>query len=219
MAMYSPASDARETPFGFQSADQGVVPQVRLRTAVEPAVATRTASALIDLIEEPLFGLSADGALLVANRAAWRVLDQADTLVLHGGRPVPVDEEMQVGWRAALADAHAGRRRLLWLRGRADARSVLLQPGAAGVAAVLVRLGRDAAGRSRLVAAYAATVGLTLQETRVLEAIVEGHSPDAVAQRHRVSIATVRTQIRNMTVKAGVTGMRELIADVLRAAA
>ena len=102
---------------------------------------------LADLIDDPWLALSADGALLGANRAARRLLQVGDTLVLERGRVVPADLRLRVTWRAALDEARAGRRRLLWSR-EADARSLLLQPGGVN-APVLLRVGGDTTGRLR----------------------------------------------------------------------
>jgi DNA-binding CsgD family transcriptional regulator len=197
---------------------------VRPAPAAEPSLESfaaiitpsRSAAALADLIDEPLLGLGQDGALLAANRAAWRLLDRGDTLALVDGRPMPADAVLRGRWPAALAEAARGRRALLWARGE-FARPIVLQPGAPSTPVVL-RVGRDAFGRLRMVGAYAQSIGLTAQETRVLEAIVDGDAPSAIAARHRVSIATVRTQVRSVIAKAGVRGMRELVVAVVRLA-
>lgn len=178
----------------------------------------RRADPLADLSEDPLLGLSADGVPLVANAAAIRMMERGDTFALRDGRLVPLDPAIAAVWRTALLDAHAGQRRLLWGRGSPSGRSVLLRPGPPEVAPVVARAGRDADGLRATIDAYGAAIGLTPQETRVVEALLRGDSPGQIARRHRVSIATVRTQIRNATLKAGVAGMRELVADVLRTA-
>jgi DNA-binding NarL/FixJ family response regulator len=77
-------------------------------------------------------------------------------------------------------------------------------------------LGDDPNGRLRRLWAYAHATGLSAQETRVLEALVEGEDPATIAGRHQVAMATVRSQIRGVLAKAGVNGMRELLAQVMR---
>ena len=173
-------------------------------------------SGLLALCDAPLLGLDGDGALVVANRAGWRLLERADTLAVRDGRPMPADPALAARWRDALHDAMSGRRRMLCSK-RPEARPILVRPcpgagtGAgpvAGVVRVVVRLGRDEAGRLDALRSYADSIGLTGQETRVLEALVDGETPSGIALRHRVSIATVRTQIRMTVQKAGVRGAR-----------
>ena len=172
---------------------------------------------LADLIDDPWLALSADGALLGANRAARLLLQAGDTLMLERGRVVPADLRLRVTWRAALDEARAGRRRRLWSR-EADARSLLLQPGGVN-APVLLRVGSDTTGRLRRLWAFAQATGLSAQETRVLEALADGESPAGVARRHQVEISTVRTQIRGIVTKTRVRGMRELLAHMARVVA
>jgi DNA-binding CsgD family transcriptional regulator len=182
-----------------------------------PAPAAVAGQDLADLIDDPWLALSADGALLGANRAALRLLQAGDTLVLERGRVVPADLQLRVTWRVALDEARAGRRRLLW-SSEADARSLSLQPGGAN-APVLLRVGGDATGRLRQLWAYAQANALSAQETRVLEALADGESPAGVARRHQVGISTVRTQIRGIVTKTRVGGMRELLAHMARVVA
>jgi len=210
--MFTPASSALHAP-----SLPGTAPSARVSPNPPPPIPAHAAVAgteLADLIDDPWLALSGDGALLGANRAARLLLQAGDTLVLERGRIVPADLRLRVSWRAALDEARAGRRRLLWSR-EAEARSLLLQPGGAN-APVLLRVGDDSTGRLRRLWAYAQANALSAQETRVLEALADGESPAGVARRHLVGISTVRTQIRGIVTKARVGGMRELLAHMAR---
>jgi DNA-binding CsgD family transcriptional regulator len=213
--MFTPASSALHAP-----SVPGTAPSARVSpnpSSPIPAHAAVAAPELADLIDDPWLALSVDGALLGANRAARLLLQAGDTLMLERGRVVPADLRLRVSWRAALGEARAGRRRLLWSR-EADARSLLLQPGLAN-APVLLRVGDDSTGRLRRLWAYAQANALSAQETRVLEALADGESPAGVARRHQVGISTVRTQIRGIVTKTRVGGMRELLAHMARVVA
>jgi DNA-binding CsgD family transcriptional regulator len=206
----APSMPASAPPLSGPSGHSGPSGAVPLAAAVSiPAFA-----GLADLIDDAWLVLSADGGLIGANRAARRLLQAGDTLTIDRGRVVPADPRVRATWRLALDEARAGRRRLLWSRD-AEARAVSLQPGGPG-APVLVRIGEDATGRLRRLWAYAQAIGLSAQETRVLEALSDGESPAGVARRHEVGIATVRTQIRGLVTKARVRGMRELLAHMAR---
>lgn len=181
-----------------------------------PAAAPSALEAVVEHLDEPWLGLDADGRLLAANRAARRLLDTADLLKVDRTRVVPVAPRLQFGWRDALAEVRAGRRRMLW-SGDSEARSILMQPGCETVP-VILRVGDDAIGRLRRLWAFAHAIGLSAQETRVLEGLVAGDGPAEIAARHEVAIATVRTQVRGVLGKAQVRGMRELLALVARLA-
>lgn len=202
--MFSSASSPVLVPSAADAARQQYVPAQGLVSAQE----------LSDLIDEAWLVLSAESMLLGANRAARLLLQAGDTLIIERGRVVPVDLRLRVTWRAAVDEARIGRRQLLWSR-ETDARALSLQPGGPS-APVLVRVGEDATGRLRRLWAYAQAIALSAQETRVLEALVDGESPAGVARRHAVGIATVRTQIRGVVTKARVRGMRELLAHMAR---
>lgn len=179
--------------------------------------ATQPLESLAEFVDEPWFGLAADGLLLGANRAARRLLEANEVLrVERGGRVAPVDATLAAGWRDALAEVRAGRRRLLW-GGAPDARAIVMQPGGDSMP-VVVRIGDDSIGRLRRLWAFAHSVGLSAQETRVLEGLVAGLGPAEIAERHEVAIATVRTQVRGVLSKTQVRGMRELLALVARVA-
>ncbi|MFM1991958.1 MAG: hypothetical protein RJA99_4915 [Pseudomonadota bacterium] len=172
--------------------------------------------AVAESIDEPWLGLDPEGRLLAANRVARRLLEAADLLWIERGRVVPADIRLQPAWREALAEVRAGRRRMLW-SGDPAVRSILMQPGAEAVP-VILRVGHDAIGRLRRLWAFAHAIGLSAQETRVLEGLVAGDGPAEIAERHEVAIATVRTQVRGVLGKAQVGGMRELLALVARLA-
>lgn len=169
---------------------------------------------LVDLLDEPLIGLAADGALADANAAAWRAFARGDTLVLKASRPRPTDDALQARWCAAIGDACAGRRRLLW-SSRPGSRSIALHPGSPGTP-VVVRVGRDGAGLLRMLWAYGHAIGLTAQETRVLEGLADGEAPAAIAAALDVKVSTVRSQVSAIISKAGVRDTRELIAELAR---
>jgi DNA-binding CsgD family transcriptional regulator len=171
-------------------------------------------SETLSLCDAALLGLDAEGALLMANGAGWRVLERADTLAVRDGRPLPADPALAGPWRGALQAALNGRRRLLCST-RPQARAILVRPAPGGQGMrILVRLGPDETGRREALRAYAESVGLTGQETRVLEGLIDGQPPAVIAARHRVSLATIRTQIRMTVDKAGVHGVRGLLARV-----
>jgi DNA-binding CsgD family transcriptional regulator len=61
---------------------------------------------------------------------------------------------------------------------------------------------------------YAREHRLSPSEEQVLGALCEGCSPNAIAARNGVKIATVRTQIANIRAKTGAESIRDLVQQV-----
>jgi len=53
--------------------------------------------------------------------------------------------------------------------------------------------------------------GLTAAEARLAEALLLGLTPIDIAEQRNVSMPTVRTQLRSLFAKTGVTGQAELV--------
>jgi DNA-binding CsgD family transcriptional regulator len=170
---------------------------------------------LADLVDEPLLGLDAAGMLLSANRAALRLLESGDTLAPCGGRPCPVDPALRERWAAVLAEAAAGRRRLLRPSDPA-ARTLALQPGSV-IVPVLVRVGSDRSGRLRTLWAWAHAVGLGAHETRAVETVLEGESPAEIGEHDGTTVEAVRGDLLAALAKAGVRGPHDLAVELARA--
>mgnify|MGYP002145029906 CR=1 FL=1 len=84
----------------------------------------------------------------------------------------------------------------------------------AGSAATLLVLGRREVCGSLAVQGFAREYRLSPSEEQVLAALCEGLSPNEVAERHGVKIATVRTQIANLRAKTGAESIRALVKQV-----
>ncbi|MEW9623594.1 helix-turn-helix transcriptional regulator [Rhodanobacter geophilus] len=135
------------------------------------------------------------------------------TTVVHtvGGRVVsllfsllPLPREQGIGFTMPKGLEAASRAE----EGSPGQREAMLPAGNASVL-VLVRAQVEAqATGSRL---YQQAFGLTAAEARLADALAQGHSPQDHADRARVSIATVRTQIRALLSKTGAVNLRALV--------
>ncbi len=75
----------------------------------------------------------------------------------------------------------------------------------------------DLAARAPSAAEWiASSLALTPAEARVAARLAAGHTPQQVADAHGVSITTVRSQIRQILQKAGVSRQSDLIALLAR---
>ena len=90
-------------------------------------------------------------------------------------------------------------------------------PGASGQAlgkAVLISLPQSSRSKDLAVQIFAREQGCTGAETAVLEALLAGQTPEAIAQAKRVALCTVRTQIGQLRLKTGSHTIRELLDRV-----
>ncbi len=93
-------------------------------------------------------------------------------------------------------------------------------PGAAGRAdrtpgnAVLISLPQSSRSKDLAVQIFAREQGCTGAETSVLEALLAGQTPEAIAQVRGVALCTVRTQIGQLRFKTGSHAIRELLDRV-----
>lgn len=171
--------------------------------------------------------LDDDLRVVHANPVALAELSSADHPIrLSGERLRARDPRDATALQAAIDDAaRRGFRKLIGLRAAGDERvgiSVVPLRGAgepgspstndpAPRHAVLVMLGKRRAGGDLAIESFARLHGLSAGETRVLLALHAGLEPVALARRHGVAIATVRTQIGSIRAKTGAGSIRSLL--------
>jgi len=80
--------------------------------------------------------------------------------------------------------------------------------------AVLISLPQPSRGKDLAVQIFAREHGCTSAETAVLEALLGGQAPEAIAQHKKVQLCTVRTQIGQLRLKTGSHTIRELLDRV-----
>jgi DNA-binding CsgD family transcriptional regulator len=83
-----------------------------------------------------------------------------------------------------------------------------------GARPTLVMLGKRALCERLSVQWFARSHQLTPAETRVLEGLCHGDSPNEIAQAQGVAISTVRTQIGSIRTKTGVGSIRGLVRRI-----
>jgi DNA-binding CsgD family transcriptional regulator len=80
-----------------------------------------------------------------------------------------------------------------------------------GNACVLVLVRAQVGAQATDCRLYQQAFGLTLAEARLADALAQGQGPQDYADRARVSITTVRTQIRSLLSKTGAVNLRALV--------
>lgn len=176
--------------------------------------------AVLDEIDYPMLLVDARLQLLLANRAARRLLDASGAVRSEGGTIAARDQKDQAALAAAVGDAaQRGLRR--WLRLRDS-------PAQPATLAIVPAGGDEAPGAAVLVFAraslcpalsidsFARACALTPSETEVLHALSAGETPRAMAARRGVSLTTVRTQLCALRTKTGLADLRSMVRELAR---
>jgi DNA-binding CsgD family transcriptional regulator len=174
---------------------------------------------MLDEIDYGVLLLGHDAQLLHMNHAARCELDAQHPLHLQGRQLRARDAADAAPLQGALQAAQQrGLRRLLML-GQDDHRvAVSVVPlhsaGAAEPVATQLSMGKRQVCGGLGVQWFARNHGLTLAETRVLEALSAGLHPGEIATRHGVGISTIRSQIGSIRSKTRSDSISALVRQV-----
>lgn len=174
---------------------------------------------LLDTLDHAVLLLSSDGRVEQMNKAARLALDAWHPLQLDDGHLLPRLIQDGKAWHDALqAAATRGLRRMLSLgsgRQRIDVAVVPLAPlGLDATHGVALLLGRHQVCEPLTLEFFARCHGLTFAETGVIKGLCADFTPQQVATRQGVGLATVRTQIGSIRQKTGAGSIRALIRQL-----
>ena len=161
-----------------------------------------------------------DDALRVShvNKAALRDMDDEHALQLDGDQLHAHHAQDAAPLREALAGAARGLRRLLQLGEGHSRISVAVVPlpalGDDELPGTAVLLGKRQVCEELTVDWFARSHRLTMAETAVMKGLCADFTPQQVAQRQGVGLATVRTQIGSIRQKTGAGSIRALVRQV-----
>lgn len=175
--------------------------------------------AMLDAMPQAVFALDAQGVLLFANSAGEWMLQNSDCLGAVGGRLAVADRQAQAELdsliRAAAGGGRGGVMRLASTSGRRPralrVSAIRTEHHATFVQSAVLAVVSDP-GRARLDEAVAETLyDLTRAEARTAAALVEGHSIKSAAQALAVSPETIRSHLKALFRKVGVSRQQDLI--------
>lgn len=187
--------------------------------------AGRTSQALLDVIPKPLLVLSHDGEVLHANAAGADLLSQNVWAGAQYGKLVRLGQLDAHSLAASLRQVGLGllQTHVLWkhssddLSASATARLVPLEESNAcraawpHAAALLLIDEPQEDHQARRLGRIASQYRLTDAELRLTAALVDGATLADFAERHGVSVHTVRTHLRNIFDKTGLHRQADLI--------
>jgi len=177
---------------------------------------------MLDEIDYGVLLIGRDAQVLHLNHAARCELDVQHPLQLVGRQLRAADAEDAVRLQEAVQAAqHRGLRRLLMLGPDGHRVAVSVVPlctggpgGPGGPVATQLSMGKRQVCGELGVQWFARSHGLTLAETRVLEALSEGLQPNDIAVRHGVGISTIRSQIGSIRAKTRSDSIGALVRQV-----
>ncbi len=179
----------------------------------------RRMAQMLDTLDYGMLLLTDAGKVVQINKAARRDLDDDHPLQLDGHCLLARSAQDAAPLRDALAGAaERGLRRLIQLgegRGRISVAVVPLPAqGADERPGVAVLLGKRQMCEELTVDWYARSHGLTMTETAVIKGLCADFTPQQVAVRQGVGLATIRTQIGSIRSKTGASSIRALVRQV-----
>jgi DNA-binding CsgD family transcriptional regulator len=174
---------------------------------------------MLDEIDYAMLLLADESHVAHINKAARRELDAAHPLQLLGQELRARHAHDVLALREALvAASQRGLRRLLRLGSIDERISVAVTPlpraGDDAGHSVLLVLGKRQVCEELSVDWFARSQGLTPAETQVLKALCQDLTPQQIAARQGVGLATVRTQIGSIRSKTGAASIRALVRQV-----
>ncbi len=183
-------------------------PSAEFAMLIGDGMPTDALALVLDELDYGVILLDGRDDVQFANYRALGELDRRQALQLARGRLLASDARDAQTLACALAGARRGVRRLIELgTDKCRIRMSVLPVGTDGV---MLTLGRARLCEPLTIIGFAATYGLTLTETNVLEALCEGLSPTDIARVHGVAVSTVRTQIASIRDKTDTEGIDHL---------
>ena len=179
----------------------------------------RRMAQMLDTLDYGMLLINETLAVAHINKAARRDMDERHPLQWVGGQLQARLVQDQQPLRDALAGAtQRGLRRLLQL-GDAQLRvSVAVVPlpalGADDQPGAAVLLGKRQVCEELTVEWFARAHGLTMAETAVMKGLCADLTPNEIATRQGVGLATIRTQIGSIRIKTGANSIRALVRQV-----
>lgn len=186
----------------------------------------RRMAQMLDALDLGLLMLTNTNRVQHVNRVAWRDLDEQHPLQLVDTTHDGLQLEARFGpdvlpLRQALVGAsQRGLRGLLPLGTGAKRISVAVVPlpalSATDTPGVAVLLGRRQVCEELTVDGFARSHRLTAAETAVMKGLCADLTPQQIAERQGVGLATVRTQIGSIRQKTGAGSILALVRQVAR---
>lgn len=176
---------------------------------------------VVDALDHGLCLLARTARVVYANRSARRLIAESAHLEIVGGLLLPTEPLLRPPWQRLLAELDARSTPLFDFATEVAGApgpclgQLRLVPADRGAGELVsLSLGTPESARAARLAGFAALHRLTPAEARVMVALVDDLSPAQVAARLHISPGTVRSHIRRIFDKTGVSSQRGLAVRV-----
>lgn len=195
------------------------VHQAHPRQASPASIEHRCVAQMLDEIDYGMLLLDGEARVRHVNQPARRDMDEDHPLQLLGDELRTRRPSDMAMLREAVANAaQRGLRRLLRLgTGQAQISLAVVPlpaPDSGAEHAVLLLLGKRNVCEELTVDWYARSHGLTMAETVVIKGLCADLTPQEIATRQGVGLATIRTQIGSIRNKTGTSSIKALVRQV-----
>lgn len=184
---------------------------------IDRTVTVALLQAVLDGLTQAVAVLDEQGGLIYWNAAACARLRAGQWRQADGCLRPPGDAERERLAKALPKACGQGRMVLLTLNlGGREAHAALAPVAVPGRHWAMLLLDREAVCGAIEMQLFAANIGLTLAESRVLARLVHGQRPAQIAREHGVSSSTVLTQVAALRAKTRCSSVSRLLADLAR---
>ena len=187
-------------------------------TGVRPGIGRQHLMRVFDEIDYGMLIIDAQGVILHANHLARHELANGRIVKSHGNSLMGSSTAFTVQIQEAIETSFRGQRKLLMMSAQDRELSLaftpLSHPLEADAPSVLVLMSRQNSGDNLSVRLFAQSLNLSRSEESVLVGLCRGLQIPEIARLHRVADSTVRSQIKTLREKAGVSSIRILLQRV-----
>jgi len=182
---------------------------------------------LFDLIDYPIILIDNEAALIWKNRQGQQALIDGHCLVIRDQIVGPSSQGYGRRWHERLLAASMGEEALLFIDDGELGQAVSINPlpnskieQAAGepphYARLVIIIGKKLPCEPLTLRRFSGTYKITAAEQRVVAQLMKGLAPCKIALNNDVAETTVRTQIKSVLAKTGISSMRDLLLRLSR---
>lgn len=188
----------------------------------QPKLEIEVLTQLFDLIDYPLMLTTPDGSLVWTNRQGDRTLSFGTHLTIQDKRVVPSQAGSLKRWKERMDAATNGEEALMLLDDGNLGQAISINPLSSSkienadaadprYSLLVIILGKSRPCEPLALCRFSRSFRLTPAEQRIVAQLMAGLAPGSIAMKNAVAVTTVRTQIKSVLAKTGISSIRDLM--------